>query len=144
MEESGPVSCVQAKKKKRARRPPVVPLLFFTTQQFQTAAPGPARGLQGRRCGHAQVSPPLCWCGFGVRRGAPPCCGARREALNEGFLLAVGGFTVTDAEQLMAQAFEALQVTQACCLLMESSVWAAALPPKAIRRVLLPSTRQLR
>lgn len=55
------------------------------------------------------------------------CCGARHEALNEGFLSAVGGFAWrgsnrTDAEQLTAQAFEAFQVTLGYCLLIEFSV----------------------
>lgn len=55
------------------------------------------------------------------------CCGARHEALNEGFLSAVGGFAWrgsngTDAEQLTVRAFEAFQVTLDHCLLIEFSV----------------------
>lgn len=55
------------------------------------------------------------------------CCGARHEALNEGFLSAVGGFAWrgsngTDAEQPTARAFEAFQVTLDYCLLIELAV----------------------
>lgn len=54
------------------------------------------------------------------------CCGARHEALNEGFLSAVGGFAWrgsngTDAKQLTARAFEAFQVTLDYRLLIEFS-----------------------
>lgn len=41
---------------------------------------------------------------------------------------AVGRFAVTDAEQLMAQAFESFQVTLGYCLLMEFSAWVAVAP----------------
>lgn len=79
---------------------------------------------------------PLC-CGLWPTQSLPSftaailcvasCCGARREALNEGFLSAVGGSAWrgsngTDAEQLTARAFEAFQVTPDYCLLIEFSV----------------------
>lgn len=61
-----------------------------------------------------------------------PRCGARHEALNEGFLSAVGGFTQRGVEldtgglfSLGSQRlwlFEALQVIPRYCLLMEFSV----------------------
>ena len=65
-------------------------------------------------------------------RGPPPRCGARHEALNEGFLSAVGGFArqgvgfghgrVIFTGKLTARAFQALQVIPRHCLLMEFSV----------------------
>lgn len=55
----------------------------------KTLAPVPAGGLRGRPRGLAQVLPS--YAGVVLVCG-PPCCGAGHEALNEGFLSAVGGF----------------------------------------------------
>lgn len=68
-------------------------LLLFAAQQdykrVQNVAPGPAGGLEGHPRALSQV--PASFAGVVLACGLP-CCGAKHETVNEGFLSVVGGF----------------------------------------------------